>query len=55
MSFKVIDIHPHVISTDLVKFPRDPLGGIIRKSELFSRGGRLRRFTLMTTRRCPMR
>ena len=27
MSFKAIDIHPHVISTDLVKFPRAPLGG----------------------------
>lgn len=27
MSFKAIDIHPHVISTDLGKFPRDPLGG----------------------------
>lgn len=27
MSFKAIDIHPHVISTDEVKYPRDPLGG----------------------------
>src|SRR3954469_22774177 len=27
MSFKVFDIHPHVISTDEVKYPRDPLGG----------------------------
>lgn len=27
MSFKAIDIHPHVISTDTVKYPRAPLGG----------------------------
>jgi L-fuconolactonase len=27
MSFKVFDIHPHVISTDEAKYPRDPLGG----------------------------
>ncbi len=27
MSFKAIDIHPHVISTDLVAYPRNPLGG----------------------------
>ena len=27
MAFKVFDIHPHVISTDEAKYPRDPLGG----------------------------
>ncbi len=27
MTIKAIDIHPHVISTDQVKFPRAPLGG----------------------------
>jgi L-fuconolactonase len=27
MSNKVVDIHPHIISTDLQKYPRDPLGG----------------------------
>jgi predicted TIM-barrel fold metal-dependent hydrolase len=27
MAFKVIDIHPHVISTDEAKYPRAPLGG----------------------------
>src|ERR1700759_4256610 len=24
---RVVDIHPHIISTDLQKYPRDPLGG----------------------------
>lgn len=27
MTFNVIDIHPHVITTDLETFPRSPLGG----------------------------
>ncbi len=27
MTFKCIDIHPHVITTDEVKYPRAPLGG----------------------------
>jgi L-fuconolactonase len=27
MTHQVIDIHPHIISTDTKKYPRDPLGG----------------------------
>jgi L-fuconolactonase len=27
VSIPVIDIHPHVISTDVVRYPRAPLGG----------------------------
>lgn len=27
MTRRVLDIHPHIISTDLEKYPRDPLGG----------------------------
>jgi L-fuconolactonase len=26
-TMRVVDIHPHIISTDLQKYPRDPLGG----------------------------
>jgi predicted TIM-barrel fold metal-dependent hydrolase len=27
MTLRVLDIHPHIISTDTVRYPRDPLGG----------------------------
>ena len=27
MALRIIDIHPHVISTDTVRYPRAPLGG----------------------------
>ena len=27
MNIPVIDIHPHVISTDVIRYPRAPLGG----------------------------
>ena len=27
MTSRVLDIHPHIITTDTVKYPRDPLGG----------------------------